>query len=81
MVIVKNTNATLQMVDIMDKGENKMEFKIGIDIEDLKEIEKNYDGLVAWLSSHLSSFPACAFILQTIMDAVDNAKEQLMNED
>ena len=51
--------------------------KIELDMQDLNEIKRNYDGIVGYLTNHLSSFTACAFILQTIMDAVDNAEAQL----
>ena len=48
-----------------------------LDINDLNEIERNYDGLAGWLTNHFASFSACAFVLQTVMNAVDEAKEQL----
>ena len=50
---------------------------ISIDKQDLEEIENNYDKLGRFLTSNFVSFSACAFVLQTIMDAVDKAKEQL----
>lgn len=46
-------------------------------LQDIKEIERNYDGLTKWLTGHYSSFSACAFVLNTVMKAVNEAKEQL----
>ena len=54
-----------------------MNFSIGVDAQDLKEIESKYEKLAGFLTSNLTSWPACAFVLQSIMDAVKNAKEQL----
>lgn len=51
--------------------------KIELDMQDLNEIKRNYEGIAGYLTSHFSSFAACGFILQTIMDAVDNAEAQL----
>ena len=55
-----------------------MEFDLTM--KDLIEIEKNYDKLVSWMGKNFSSFTAEAFILQTLMNAVNEAKEQLENE-
>ena len=52
-----------------------MEFEITM--EDLVEIERNYNKLVNWMGNNFSSFTAEAFILQTLMNAVNEAKEQL----
>ena len=49
--------------------------------KDLKEIENKYWDLTAWLTSNFASFSACAFILQTIMDAVDEAKKEMKNNE
>ncbi len=54
-----------------------MNLTIGVDAQDLKEIESKYEKLAGFLTSNLTSWPACAFVLQSIMDAVKNAKEQL----
>lgn len=52
-----------------------MEFNI--DLDDLKEIEQNYDKLSQFLTSNFCSFPACAFVLQTIIDKVNSIKKVL----
>ena len=54
-----------------------MNLYVSIDKQDLKEIESNYEKLAGFLTSNFVSFPACAFVLQSIIDAVDEAKEQL----
>ena len=51
--------------------------KFELDIQDLNEIKQNYRGIANYLTGHLSSFAACGFVLQTIMDAVDKAEAQL----
>ena len=53
---------------------------ISVDKQDLEEIENNYDKLSKFLTSNFVSFSACAFVLQTVMDAVDKAKGQLERE-
>lgn len=59
-----------------------MELNLGIniDLEDIAEIERNYDKLSEFLTSNFCSFPACAFVLQTIMAEVDKAKKILEEE-
>jgi len=54
-----------------------MNLSVSVDKQDLKEIESKYEKLAGFLTSNLTSFPACAFVLQSIMDAVEKAKEQL----
>ena len=44
---------------------------------DIEEIERNYEALTKWLIDHLESFNACAFTLNAIVKAVNEAKEQL----
>ena len=58
----------------------KLNMGINIDLEDIAEIEKNYDKLSEFLTSNFCSFPACAFVLQTVMNEVDNVKKILEEE-
>lgn len=51
--------------------------EIELDFKDLQEIRRNYEGIAGYLTSHLSSFQACGFVLQTIMDAVDEAEARM----
>ena len=54
--------------------------EIEIDIDDLIEIENNYDNLSKFLLNNFSSFSACALILQSVMSAVDEVKTQLKED-
>lgn len=54
-----------------------MNLSIGVDAQDLKEIESKYEKLAGFLTSNLTSWSACAFVLQSIINAVDDAKAQL----
>lgn len=51
--------------------------EVNININDLKEIENNYDNLSQFLLNNFCSFSACTFVLQSIMNAVNDAKAQL----
>lgn len=42
----------------------------------LDEIEAKYDKLSNFLVSNYANFPACALILQTVMEKVDELKEK-----
>lgn len=53
--------------------------EIEITTEDLEEIERRYSDLAAWLANKFASPVAALFILQTIMDAVNQARAT-MNE-
>lgn len=50
-----------------------------IDREVLNEVERTVtdDEFVQYLLSHTVNFSSCAFIVQTILDAVTEAKERL----
>ena len=50
---------------------------LSINKEDIKEIESSYDDLARFLTSHYTSFSAAAFVLDTIVKAVDEVKRQL----
>lgn len=50
---------------------------ITIDKQDINEIENKYDDLGQWLISNFASFPACAFVLQSVMSAVDEFKKTM----
>ena len=54
-----------------------MNLSISVDAQDLEEIESKYEKLAGFLTSNLTSWPACAFVLQSVMDAVKNAKKSL----
>lgn len=54
--------------------------EIGVDIDDLKEIEDNYEKLSKFLLNNFSSFSACALILQSVMNAVNDGKAKLKED-
>lgn len=51
--------------------------------EDLDEIESRYDALASWLTRTFASPISVMFVLQSVMDAVDQARATLAedNED
>jgi uncharacterized protein YutD len=54
--------------------------EIQIDKQDIQEIENNYEKISKFLVNNFCSFPACYFILQSIENAVNDAKEQMNKE-
>ena len=50
---------------------------VSIDKEDIKEIESSYDDLAGFLTRKYTSFQAAAFVLNSIITAVDEVKRQL----
>jgi hypothetical protein len=57
-------------------------FTVQIDREVLDEVEATVtdDKFAQYLLSHTTDFSAAAFIMQTLLDAVDEAKEKLNEE-
>lgn len=66
--------------NIYKKGRMKM-FQVEVDMRDLEEIESRYDELAKWCTTKFSSFAACALVLQTVMDKVDECKAALTNKE
>lgn len=54
-------------------------FTVQIDREVLAEVEATVtnDGFAQYLLSHTTDFASAAFIMQTLLDAIDEAKEKL----
>ena len=54
-------------------------FTVQIDSEVLAEVEATVtnDGFAQYLLSHTTDFASAAFIMQTLLDAIDEAKEKL----
>ena len=50
---------------------------LGIDKEDIKQIESSYDDLTRFLTKIYTSLPAAVFVLNSIITAVDEVKKQL----
>ena len=57
-------------------------FTVQIDREVLDEVEATVtnDEFAQYLLSHTTEFATAAFIMQTLLDAVDEAKEKLNEE-
>ena len=57
-------------------------FAVTIDREVLEEVEATVtnDKFAQYLLSHTTDFAAAAFILETLLRAIDEAKEKLNNE-
>lgn len=45
---------------------------------DIREIENNYDKLSGFLVHNYTSFNVCAFILQTVQNAVNEIKNETL---
>ena len=57
-------------------------FEVKIDREVLEEVEATVtnDKFAQYLLSHTTDFAAAAFILETLLSAIDEPKEKLNNE-
>ena len=57
-------------------------FEVTIDMEVLKEVETTVtsDKFAQYLLSNTTDFAVAAFILETLLSAIDEAKEKLNNE-
>ncbi len=54
-----------------------LKLALSINKEDIKEIESSYDDLAGILTKKYTSFPAAAFVLNSIITAVNEVKKQL----
>lgn len=65
----------------MKKGERVM-FNLQIDCEILNEVEATVtnEKFAQYLLSHTTNFASAAFIMQTLLEAIDKAKETLNEE-
>ena len=57
-------------------------FEVKIDMEVLEEVEATVtnDKFAQYLLSNTTDFATAAFILQTLLNAIDEAKEKMNNE-
>lgn len=55
--------------------------EVEITIEDLEEIERRYSDLAGWLANKFVSPIAALFILQSVMDAVSEARVIISKEE
>lgn len=56
-----------------------MDFEMDVDLAEVKAVVEHPD-FAQYLLSHTTSFGAAAFILQSLLDAVDNAARSIDNE-
>ena len=57
-----------------------MDFEVTVDLEEVKQVIESPD-FAQYLLSHTTQFTTAAFILQTLLDAVDEAAQQLDNSE
>ena len=57
-----------------------MDFEMDVDLAEVKNVIEHPD-FAQYLLSHTTSFGAAAFILQTLLDAVDEAAQQFDNSE
>ena len=57
-----------------------MDFEVTVDLAEVKEVIEAPE-FAQYLLSHTTQFSTAAFILQTLLDAVDNAAQQLDNSE
>lgn len=56
-----------------------MELKITM--KDIEEVEKKLPDLASWLTSHFVSYNACAVVLSTVVDKVQEIKAALQEDE
>mgnify|MGYP007115181766 FL=1 len=55
--------------------------EIEITTKDLEEIERRYSDLAAWLANNFTSPVAALFVLQSVMDAINEARTTMSEEE
>ena len=55
--------------------------EIEITTEDLEEIERRYSDLATWLANNFTSPVVALFVLQSVMDAVNEACDTMSEEE
>ena len=55
-----------------------MDYEVTVDLEEVKQVIESPD-FAQYLLSHTTQFSTAAFILQTLLDAVDAAAQQVDN--
>lgn len=57
-----------------------MDFEVTVDLEEVKQVIEAPE-FAQYLLSHTTQFSTAAFILQTLLDAVDEAAQQFDNSE
>jgi F0F1-type ATP synthase delta subunit len=55
-----------------------MDFEVEVDLDEVKQVIEAPE-FAQYLLSHTTQFSSAAFILQTLLDAIDNAVQSLDN--
>lgn len=51
--------------------------EIELTLQDVEHLESKMEELVGWMTANMSSFPAIAFAITVLTNAIDDAKKQL----
>ena len=51
--------------------------EIELTLQDVEHLESKIEDLVSWMTANMSSFPAIAFAITVLTNAIDDAKKQL----
>lgn len=51
--------------------------EIELTLQDVEHLESKMEDLVGWMTANMSSFPAIAFAITVLTNAIDDAKKQL----
>ena len=51
--------------------------EIELTLQDIEHLESKIEDLVGWMTANMSSFPAIAFAITVLTNAIDDAKKQL----
>lgn len=51
--------------------------EVELTLQDINHLESKMEELVGWMTANMSSFPAIAFAVTVLSNAIDDAKAQL----
>ena len=51
--------------------------EIELTLQDIEHLESKMEDLIGWMTANMSSFPAIAFAITVLTNAIDDAKKQL----
>ena len=51
--------------------------EIELTLQDVEHLESKMEDLVGWMTANMSSFPAIAFAITVLTNAINDAKKQL----
>lgn len=53
--------------------------EVELTLQDVEHLESKMEDLVGWMTANMSSFPAIAFAVTVLGNAIEDAKTQLTN--